>query len=69
LEEWDEIWDMIRNDQELVTNNFIRSLYQQWLKKSEGPAADQIALLSQRQMHCLILTIDPVQLSKAKDQE
>jgi len=59
MEEWDEIWDTVREDQELMENNFVRSLYQQWLRKSEGKWAEEFPLLSQRQMKCLILTVYP----------
>ena len=59
MEEWDEIWDTVREDQELMDNDFVRSLYQQWLRKSEGKWAEEFPLLSQRQMMCLISTVYP----------
>lgn len=59
LEEWDEIWDTVKHNEEHMNNEFIRSLYQQWLRKSEGPWADSFPLLSQRQVKCLIATLYP----------
>lgn len=55
--EWEEIWDPVREDQELMENNFVRSLYQQWLRKSEGKWADTHPRLSQAQMRCLVQTV------------
>ena len=60
LEEWDEIWDQVRDSDKHMANEFIRSLYQQWQRKSEGKWADRFPLLSQRQMKCLITTLYPV---------
>ena len=64
LEEWDEIWDKVRDSEEHMNNDFIRSLYQQWQTKSEGKWADTFPLLSQRQMKCLIGTLYPVKPPK-----
>jgi hypothetical protein len=64
LEEWDEIWDTVRDNEELMNNEFIRSLYQQWQRKSEGKWADNFPLLSQKQMKCLISTVYPTRPPK-----